>query len=159
MGGGQDGILGAAHNTGKTDYAGIVGDDQIVRAEGQLLAVEQQQLLALTGPPHDDVTGNVVGIIGVGGLARGQHHVVGDVHQRVDGPHTHLPDAVLHPIRRRLDGHVLDLRASYAGAALRVLHGDVEAGGVLDVPVEVGEFHHGQVVQRRDLAGDAVVTP
>ena len=156
---GQDGVLGAAHDACQTHHACVVGDGQIVGSEGQLLAVEQQQLLALLGAAHDNVTGNVVRVEGVGGLTGGQHHIVGDVHQRVDGPHTHAPDAALHLVGGGLDAEPLDLSGQVAGAALRVLHGDVEPGGVLHVPVEVGELHHGQMVQRRQLPGDAVVPP
>ena len=105
------------------------------------------------------MTGNVVGVEGVGGLARGQHHIVGDVHQRVDGPHAHAPDAALHLIGGGLDAEPLDLSGQIARAALRILHGDAEARGILYVPVEVGERFHGQMVQRRQLPGDAVVAP
>ena len=156
---GQDGVLGAAHDACQTHHACVVGDGQIVGSEGQLLAVEQQQLLALLGAAHDNVTGNVVRVEGVGGLTGGQHHIVGDVHQRVDGPHTHAPDAALHLVGGGLDAEPLDLSGQVARAALRVLHGDVEPGGVLHVPVEAGELHHGQMVQRRQLPGDAVVPP
>ena len=142
-GGGEDGVLGAAHDAGQTHHAGVVGDGQVVAGQRQLLAVEQQQLLALTGAAHDDVTGDVVGVEGMGGLARGQHHVVGDVHQRVDGPHAYAPDAALHLIGGGLDAEPLDLSGQIARAALRILHGDAEPGGILYVPVEVGERFHG----------------
>ena len=156
-GGGEDGVLDAAHDARQTHDARIVGDGQIVGAEGQLLAVEQRQRLARFGAANDDVPGDVIRIIGVGGLAGGQHHIVGDIHQRVDRAHAGFPDPHLHPVGSGLDADIFDLRAGHARAALRVLHGDVEPGGVLHVPVEMGELRHGQVVQRRDLAGDAVV--
>ena len=102
--------------------------------------------------------GDVVGIKGVGGLAGGQHHIVGDIHQGVDGPHAHPPDAALHPEGGGLHGQALYRRANVAGAALRVLHGDGEAVG----PGAAGEGGQGlerQVIQSRQLPGDAVMAP
>ena len=48
-GGGEDGVLGAAHDARQTHHTGVVGDGQVVAGHRQLLAVEQQQLLAARG--------------------------------------------------------------------------------------------------------------
>ena len=95
----------------------------------------------------------------MGGLTGGQHDVVGNIYQCVDGTHTRLPDANLHPVGGGLDEYVLNLGASHAGAALRILYGDMETRSVLHITVEVGELFHGQVIQRRQLTGDAVMAP
>ena len=159
VGGRQNRVLGAAHDASQTYDIHIIRDHQIIVSQCQFLAIEQRQRLTRLGTADDKMTVNMVGIIGVGGLTGGQHDVVGDVHQRIDGTHTGLPEPALHLIGGRLDIHALDLRAGQTGAALRVLHGDMEAGGVGHVPVKVGELVHGQVVQRRDLTGNAVVAP
>ena len=123
----QDRVLGAAHDACQTHGARVVGDHQIVGAQGQLLAVQQQKLFALGGAADDDVACDVVGVEGVGGLTGSQHDVVGHVHQRVDGTHAHLPDAALHLIGRGLHIQVLNGGGHIPGAALRVLHGDGQA--------------------------------
>ena len=105
------------------------------------------------------MAGNVVGIIGVRGLTRCQHYIVCDVYQGVDGAHTRLPDAVLHPVGGGLDADTLDLGAGHTGAPVTVLHGDMEAGGVFHIPLKAGEVGHGQIVKSRDLPGDTVVAP
>ena len=156
---GQDGILRAAHDARETDGTLVIGDDEIVGVQGQLLAVEELERLILLGAADDDVAGDVVGIVCVGGLAGGEHDVVRHVDKRVDRAHANFPDAALHPVGGGLDVQPLDLRAGHAGAALLVEYGDMEAGGVLDVAVEVLEGLERQVVQRRQLTGDAVVAP
>ena len=154
----QDGVLGAAHDACQTYRACVVGDHQIVGAQGQLLAVQQQQLFTLGGAADDDVARNVVGVEGVGGLAGGQHDVVGHVHQRVDGTHAHLPDAALHLISGGLHIQVLNGGGHIPGAALRVLHGDGQAA-LSHVALIGGDGLQRQVIQRRQLAGDAVMAP
>ena len=57
---GQDGVLGAAHDACQTYRACVVGDHQIVGAQGQLLAVEELERLILLGAADDDVAGDVV---------------------------------------------------------------------------------------------------
>ena len=94
----------------------------------------------------------------MGGLAGGQHHIVGDIHQGVDGPHAHPPDAALHPEGGGLHGQTLYRRADIAGAALRVLHGNGESVG----PGIAGKGRQRlerQVIQSRQLPGDAVMAP
>ena len=154
----QDGVLGAAHDAGQTYRARVVGDHQIVGAQGQLLAVQQQQLFPLGGTADDDVARDVVGVEGVGGLTGSQHDVVGHVHQRVDGTHAHLPDAALHLIGGGLHVQVLNGGGHVTGAALRVLHGDGQAALAHVAPVG-GDRLQGQAVQGRQLTGDAVMAP
>ena len=94
----------------------------------------------------------------VGWPVVGQHHIVGDIHQGVDGPHAHPPDAALHPEGGGLHGQTLYRRADIAGAALRILHGNGEAVGP-GIAGKGRQLLQGQVIQSRQLPGDAVMAP
>ena len=158
VGGGQDGVLGTAHDARQRHNTGIVGNDQIVGGKGEILAVEQQQLFALLGPADDDMALNVIRVEGVGGLAGGQHHIVGDIHQRIDGPHPRTPQAALHPEGGGLDAHAGQLSPDVPGAALRVLHRHRQSAGG-QITGEGAEPGQGQPVQGGDLTGQTVVAP
>ena len=90
-------------------------------------------------------------------LAEFKHHVVGDVHHRIDGPETRAAQALHHPQRRRLAGvDVAHDAAEIAGTTFASDYLDrktvIDAGrdrrtvGCLD----------GQVVEHSDFPGDAL---
>ena len=73
-------------------------------AQGPLHAVEGGHGLARPGPAdHQAVAGQAVEVVGVGGLAELEHHVVGRVHHVVDGPHAGQGQPAGQPARRRAD--------------------------------------------------------
>ena len=61
------------------------------------------------GHAHPQLTpGHQIQVVGVVGLAQLEHHIVGQVHHRVDGPLSHGQQAVGHPPGRRAGGHVVE---------------------------------------------------
>ena len=82
-------------------------------------------------------------------LAPLQHHIVGDIHDVVDGPHAGFADPVLDPLGRGPDLHVLDDGGNISGAQARVLDlnaGQIRRGRAFGLPVRVGvaQRHAGQ---------------
>ena len=103
------------------------------------------------------MVGDIVRVKSVGRIAGRQHDVVGDVDKGIDGAHAHLPDAVLHLIGRGFDRDAFHLHADVAGASVAVLDLHFEVG--LHVCREGLKLFQGEVVEGRDLTGDAVVSP
>ena len=64
----------------------------------------------------------MIRVKGMGGIACSQHHIVGNVHQSVDGTHPGFPDTVLHLIGRGLYLHAGHFHPDVAGAAVRILN-------------------------------------
>ena len=91
---------------------------------------------------------------GVDGLAQLEHHVVGDVHQIVDGAHAGGRQPFLHPGGGRSDLDVLDEREGETAAEVRV--GDLDRGAPLDPGTRPrrGDVRRGQrsAGERRHLA-------
>ena len=85
----------------------LVGDDQVIGGELADVAVQGGELLALLGPTDDDVAALHIAVVeGVHGLAVLQHHIVGDVHDVVDGADAHAPQPLPHPLGGGADLYV-----------------------------------------------------
>ena len=107
----------AAHDTRQAHSPGVVGDDQVVGGELPDLAVQGGQLLALLSQADYDLTALHIAVVeGVHGLAILQHNVVGNVHNVVDGTHTHGTQPLPHPLGGGGDLHVADHPGGVAGA-------------------------------------------
>ena len=97
----------SAHDARQAHGPVLVGDDQVVGGELAHVAVQGGQFLALLGPADDDVAALHIAVVkGVHGLAVLQHHIVGDVHDVVDGTDAHAPQPLPHPLGRGGDLHV-----------------------------------------------------
>ena len=83
-----------------------------------------------------------VGIEAMERSAVGHHHVVGDIHDIVDGTDAYHAQAVLQPFGALLHLAVLQAHGCVAGASLLVLHADAD-GEVLVIYLEV--LHRGAV--------------
>ncbi|MNR19391.1 hypothetical protein D3C85_1361790 [compost metagenome] len=79
----------------------MVGDDQGVGTQGDFLAVEQDELLALFRHAYADAAVDFGEVEGVHRLAEFEHHVVGDVDGSVDAAHVGTTQALDHPQRGR----------------------------------------------------------
>ena len=96
--------VGTAHDAGKCHWArAVVGNDGHVGRERALLAVERGELLAVArGANHDMALAVALGelseVEGVQGLAREEHHVVGNVHHVADGTAARGDDAARQPL-------------------------------------------------------------
>ena len=114
----------ATHDTGEGDGAlAVVGDDGHVARELALLAVERGELLAIASDANNDVTtavalGELSEVEGVQRLAGEVHHVVGDVHDVVDGTAAGGDDTTREPIRGRADLNATDDTGHVARAEL-----------------------------------------
>ena len=97
----------SAHDARQAHGPVFVGNDQVVGGELAHVAVQGGQLLALLGPADDDMAALHIAVVkGVHGLAVLQHHVVGDVHDVVDGADAHAPQPLPHPLGGGGDLHV-----------------------------------------------------
>ena len=158
MGGGQDGILTAAHDACQCYGLLVICDHEIVGAQGKILAVEQGECLTLGGAADADAVLDHVGIKGVSGLTDRHHDVVGHVHKGVDGAQADLPEAGADEEGSGLDRKALHLHADVAGTALCVLNAHVKCGDARGCLVGLDGEKLG-VVESRDLASHAVVAP
>ncbi|EAU66514.1 conserved hypothetical protein [Stigmatella aurantiaca DW4/3-1] len=101
-----------------------VTNGQIVRIERALLAIQCADLLPRTGTADDDLLPrHLVEIERMQRLAILEVDVVGHVHHVVDGTHATGLQPVLQPLRRGLDGDVLDHPRGIA----RTTHGILDA--------------------------------
>ena len=113
-----------AHDAGEADGARAIGDDQNLRLELALLAVERHHLLAGARAAHVDLAaGNGGEIVGVHRLAGLPEAEVGGVDDVVDRPRADRLEPPHEPLRRRSDLHAVDHPRDEARAA----------GGVVDL--------------------------
>ena len=95
-----------------------------------LIAVQGLDGLPVPGGADDDVAALHAGEVkGVHGLAVFQHHVVGDVHDVVDGADAGVAQPFPHPCGGGLDLHVLHHPGGVPGAEVAVLNVDVHQFG------------------------------
>ena len=118
--------VGTAHDAGYADGLVLVTDAEHGGGQLPLVAVQGLDGFALPGGADDDVAALHAGEVeGVHGLAVFQHHIVGDVHDVVDGADTGVPQPFPHPRGRGLDLHVLHHPGGVPGAEIAVLNVDV----------------------------------
>ena len=109
--GGAGGHFGveAAHDPGQTDDARAVGDDEHLRIELALLAVERRQLLPGARPPHHELAArDGRKIVGVERLSRLPEAEVRRIDDVVDRPRTDRLEPPHQPLRRGTDLHAAD---------------------------------------------------
>ena len=87
----------AAHNACHRNRAASVRYHHGVGFELDRLTIEQFELLARLGHTHDDAPIEFGQVKGVHRLPEFEHHVVGDVHHRVDGTKPAASQPLLHP--------------------------------------------------------------
>ncbi len=120
----------AAHHAGEGDRPVAVGDDQVVRIERAVHAVEREELLARARAPHHDAPpAHEIEIERVHRVPELEQDQVGDVDDVGDGADAQALEPVADPRRRGRDGHVGDDRRAVVRAALGVLDGDAHQLG------------------------------
>ena len=126
----HDLAVGTAHDAGHADGLVLVTDAEHRGGQLPLIAVQRLNGLALPGGADDDMVALHAGEVeGVHGLAVFQHHIVGDVHDVVDGADAGVPQPLPHPRGGGLDLHVLHHPGGVPGAQLAVLDVDVHQLG------------------------------
>ena len=122
----HDLAVGPAHDARHADGLIFVADAEHGGGQVPLIAVQRLDGLALPGGADDDVAALHAGEVeGVHGLAVFQHHIVGDVHDVVDGADAGVPQPLPHPRRGGLDLYILHHPGGVAGAKVAVLDVDV----------------------------------
>ena len=122
----HDLAVGPAHDARYADGPVLVTDAEHGGGQVPLIAVQRLNGLALPGGANDDMIALHAGEVkGVHGLAVFQHHIVGDVHDVVDGADAGVPQPFPHPRGRGLDLHVLYHPGGVPGAEVAVLDVDV----------------------------------
>ncbi len=97
----------AAHDAGKTDGAGIIGDYEDVGVELSDIAVERRELLALICTANYDPAALDVAIVKrVHRLAVLHHDIVCDIDDVVYRSYAHCAQSLAHPLRRGCDLYV-----------------------------------------------------
>ena len=126
----------AAHDTGQTDRAGVVGDQQVLGREGASVAVERGQGLPCARPADHDRPLQPVAVVAVDRVAQLEHHVVRDVDGERDRAHPgqlHAPCQPARAGRGRVEaghgaGH--EHRAAVGGLHPHRVAGAVRLGGL-----------------------------
>ena len=91
----------AAHDTGHSQRTFVVSDYQGISAQGDFLAIEQHQLLALFGQSHANAALDLGEIEGMQRLTQLKHDIVGDIHHGVDTANIAATQTLDHPQRSR----------------------------------------------------------
>ena len=106
---------------------------------------------------YHDVVRDVVRVKCMGRISDCKHNIVRDIYKGVDRPHSGFPDPVLHFVRRRLHAHAGHLNADVSCTSVRRV--DLNLKIRLDVCLKRFDFFERQVIERRDLARDPVMSP
>ena len=77
-----------AHDTSKTDNAGIIGNHDVLWMQVAFNAVQSRQLLPCDCSAHHDFSLYLIGIIEVQRLTSLKHHVIGNINWQRDRTHT-----------------------------------------------------------------------
>ena len=122
----------AAEDTGDTHGLLGIADGQVAVAQLMLYAVQRLEGSALRHRFHHNLVAlHHVGIEAMQGLPQGHHHVVGDVHDVVDGTQTYRGQLRFQPLRRLLHLAARDADAGVALAGLLVLDDDIDGKVVI----------------------------
>src|SRR5439155_22284201 len=106
--------LRSTHDASDSNWTHRVGYHQVVRRKLPQLPIERLHFFTRPPGPNDDgglatrTLRQLVVIERVQRLSPFQHHVIGNVHDVVDGPHAGVSEPALHPARRRNDSRPLD---------------------------------------------------
>ncbi len=120
------------HDACDCDCSRLVGYDHRFGIQLTLDVVDRCDLLARCRQAHDDlVAGELVGVEGVGWVAKFQHDIIRDIDVVIDRPQSGCDETALEPARRRLDRHILKEGVGEAPAMFR--------GGDLDSVVSAFE--------------------
>ena len=76
-----------AHDTSKTDNAGIIGNHDVLWMQVAFNAVQSRQLLPCDCSAHHDFSLYLIGIIEVQRLTGLKHHVIGNIYRQRDRTH------------------------------------------------------------------------
>ena len=93
----------------------------------------------------------------MGGIAGGQHDIIGDVHQRVDGAHPHFPNAVLHGVGRGFDTDTGHLDADITRTAVGIINVNCKVGS--DIGNDGFDGFERKFIKRGNFPGNAVMPP
>ena len=89
------------------------------------------------------MTGNRVKIVGVHRLSVFLHHIVGNIHDVVDGADSVGCQTSLHPLRGRRNLDILDHTGTIAGTKIRILNGYLHI--VIGILTVAGFLHDGRL--------------
>ena len=106
---------------------------------------------------YHNVVRNIVCVKAMGRISRCQHDIVCNIYQSVDGAHACLPDPVLHLVGRGLYSHAGHFHADVSGTPVRIV--DLYLEIRLYIRCIGLDLLQGQIIQRRDLTGDSVMSP
>ena len=139
------GVL-AAHHARDANALLRVGDEQHIRRDRALLAVERGDDLVFLRVADDDMAaGNAGEVERVHGMAIFHEHIVRDIHDVVDRPHADAAQLLLHPCGRRLDADVGDDARGIARAERGVFNGH---GGVVGLIAGTGDLADFRLAER-----------
>ncbi|MNL19455.1 hypothetical protein D3C87_1406550 [compost metagenome] len=110
-----------AHDAADGLEALFVGDDDIVRAELVFALIKREDRLTLFRTADRQIAFDLGGIEDVHRPALIEGHVVGDVHERIDGTQADRHQTLLHPLRARAVLHTAHDAQRKAGAERRVI--------------------------------------
>ena len=111
----------ATHDPGDVMHPGVIGDHRHAGVQRVFLAVQGQTHLALARRPRHHIPAQLRQIIGMRRATIGQHHVIGDVHQRADRPLPRAGQPIRQPLRARPIGHTPNHPAIKGGAPFVIL--------------------------------------
>ena len=143
------------HDARQPDCTAIVRDDQHIGFQGDAIAVQQHQRLAVFGKTDGNAAAKRVQIVTMQGLPELQHHIVGDIHDRMQRPQASPLQAYPKPFGRaasRLD--VTDDAAGETRASRRRVQRHRKGIFHNRRNLRYRRWFHAYSVQRGHLSGD-----
>ncbi len=115
----------ASHHAGDGEWPLMIRNDQRIAAQGDFLAIQQNQLFAFFSHTNPDAALDFIQIKRVQRLAQLEHHIVSDINNRVDTANIGTAQALHHPEwRRACQIDIVDHSPEVARTSLRRQHLD-----------------------------------
>src|SRR6516164_2448859 len=120
--------LAAAHHAGERLRLVPIADQQVLRIEHALFAVQRRHPFAGPGGPHHDLgTCQAVEVEGVERMPKLEQDVIGHIDDIVDWPHSARTEPVGEPKWRWTDGYALDNPRAVPRTSDRVLNPNLDS--------------------------------